>query len=299
MVDLTQGSDGRRRPDEGRYWDGTANEPGQHRIRHVPTGGEGWVGHLVTTIEGEIIPRLMLAHGSGAAERPSARSDNARLDQEEVREFARLIIGPDFSLARAYVDMARARGLGLETIFLNLMAPTARLLGELWKADDCDFTDVTIGLARLQQLLREFAPAFQGALADCSDGRRVLLAPAPGEQHTFGLFMTEEFFRRSGWQVLSEMDCSPGRIGEIVRSEWFSIVGFSLSGERFLSELAVAIDLVRQNSKNQSIGIMVGGQLFLDQPELVTLVGADVSASDARQAVLHAERMLGAVSMRC
>jgi len=293
------GSDGRRRPAQGRQWNGLQGTSDHQRVRHVPTGNEGWIGDLVTTIEGEIIPRLMLAHSSGTAERPSVRSDMARLDDEDVVEFARLVMGQDFSLARSYIDMARARGVGLETIFLDLMAPTARLLGELWKTDDCDFTDVTIGLSRLQQLLRELGPAFQGSLADCSDGRRVLLAPAPGEQHTFGLFMTEEFFRRSGWQVVSEMNASPEALSDIVRREWFSVVGFSLSGQRWLSELAAAIEIVRQNSRNQSIGIMVGGQLFLEQPELIALVGADVSATDARQAVLHAERMLGAVSMRC
>ena len=32
---------------------------------------------------------------------------------------------------------------------------SARVLGELWEDDRCDFTDVTVGVGRLQQLLRE------------------------------------------------------------------------------------------------------------------------------------------------
>ncbi|WP_084174846.1 cobalamin B12-binding domain-containing protein [Afifella pfennigii] len=298
MADLRQTAEGRRRWNREQRW----NEPHDPRSdaekAHSVSGSEAWLGSLVTTIEGEIIPRLLLAHGASAVEGRKADPHQGRLGSHEIADFARLVIGPDFSLVRAHIDMMRARGITLETIFIDLMAPTARLLGDLWKADECDFTDVTIGLSRLQQLLREFGPAFQSAFSDCTSGRRALLVPAPGEQHTFGLFITEEFFRRSGWQVMSALDLSSQEIADTVRTEWFSIVGFSLSGERWLNELAVTIEAVRQKSRNQSIGIMVGGQLFFDRPELVALVGADVAASDARQAVLHAERMLGAVSMR-
>ena len=34
------------------------------------------------------------------------------------------------------------------------------------------------------------------------DGRRILLTAVPGEQHSFGLYMVAEFFRRAGWDVV-------------------------------------------------------------------------------------------------
>ncbi|NJK90043.1 MAG: cobalamin B12-binding domain-containing protein [Myxococcales bacterium] len=86
-------------------------------------------------------------------------------------------------------------------IFLDLLAPVARLLGDLWLIDLCTFTDVTIGLSRLQQLVRELAPAFEDGHDLRGFGHRALLAPAPGEQHTFGMHLVEEFLRRAGWDV--------------------------------------------------------------------------------------------------
>jgi len=49
---------------------------------------------------------------------------------------------------------------------------------------------------------------------------------------------------------------------------------------------------VRDASCNPAIGVMVGGPVFLQHPELVQRVGADASAVDATTAVLLAQRLL-------
>ena len=50
---------------------------------------------------------------------------------------------------------------------------------------------------------------------------------------------------------------------------------------------------VRQLLLNlNSIGILVGGPMFIERPDLVGLVGADATAADGRQATLQAETML-------
>ena len=122
--------------------------------------------------------------------------------------------------------------------------------------------------------------------------RRILLVPAPGEQHTFGLAMVATFFRRAGWTVWSEpLACSNDLVG-IVRNEWFSVVGFSLSCASRMEALATHIRRVRRASRNPAVGILVGGQVFLERPELVVLVGADATAVDGRQATLQAENLV-------
>jgi hypothetical protein len=47
---------------------------------------------------------------------------------------------------------------------------------------------------------------------------------------------------------------------------------------------------------NPALGVLVGGRVFVERPDLVALVGADATASDARQAALQADyqRELGA-----
>jgi methanogenic corrinoid protein MtbC1 len=197
-----------------------------------------------------------------------------------VEDFARIVTSADPALARSHIDALCRLGVPLEVIYLELLAPTARHLGYLWEEDLCDFTDVTVGLGTLQQVLRQFGPEFRRLIDKPSAERRALLLPAPGEQHTFGLFMVEEFFRRDGWHARSEPASDISRGLAVIRSEWFDVVGFSLSCSDLLDGLASAIRTVRSSAFNRNVRILVGGNVFLQNPELVSVVRADGTATD-------------------
>jgi methanogenic corrinoid protein MtbC1 len=247
---------------------------------------------LVRTIEGEIIPRLMLAHRSGPVEAPAVTVGASAATGDDVAALAKLVLKQDVSEALGYIESVRMRGVPLDTLYLELLAPTARYLGELWEADLCDFTEVTFGLWRLQQMVRELSPAFRHEAEHREQDRRALLLPAPGEQHSFGLFMVAEFLRRAGWDVWAGPAVSMDELVSIVRSEPFAVVGLSVSCETRLDGLASAIHALRRASRNRGVGVMVGGQVFKERPELVALVGADATAMDGRQACLQAEGLL-------
>jgi methanogenic corrinoid protein MtbC1 len=247
---------------------------------------------LTRTIEQEIVPRLVLAR-KAAPERPlPPPPGTVPVCAEEASELARKVVARDPSAASAFVEAVLARGTTLETLHLDLLAPAARRLGEWWSDDLCDFAQVTMGLWRLQQLLRETGSELPDPLVRRENDRRVLLVPVPGEQHTFGLAMVATFLSRAGWTVWSEPLASSNDLVGIVRSEWFAVVGFSLSCPNRLEALATNIRRVRRASRNPAVGILVGGQIFVERPELVVLVGADATAVDGRQATLQAENLI-------
>lgn len=242
---------------------------------------------LVRTIEAHIIPRLLLAHRPPAAR--AGHADAPRLD--DVVALASLAMAHEASAALSLVESLRARGTPLEAIYLELLAPAARHLGQLWEADLCSFTEVTLGLCRLQQVLNALTAELNGDPERPRHGRRALLVPAPGEQHTFGLSMVAEFLRRAGWDVWAEA-ASKQELIALVRAEWFAVIGFSVSCDTRLDVLAGAVRAIRRASRNPYLGVMVGGSVFVDHPELVSFVGADATAADARQACLQAETLL-------
>ncbi len=249
------------------------------------------VASLTQVIEAEIIPRLMLVHSSAALSVPVQLAARDTVEQDEINEFSRLILAHDLSIAAAYVHTMLASGLRLETLYLDLFTPAARQLGERWEADLCDFTQVTMGLWRLQQLLHDLSPAFQKDDRTVAEANCALLVPAPGEQHTFGLFMVAEFFRRAGWHVWSELPPTFEDMFSTVRRHHFEIFGLSIARESELEDLAKNIKGIRKASKNRSIGVMVGGPIFVQRPELVAAVGADMTASDGEKAVEGAEKL--------
>lgn len=286
----------------GEYWSDTDALQRSHSQSGNHNGGElvfpvdDWMGDLARTIEAEIIPRLMLAHGGTDPSAPQVACETRAPSSPEVVEFANLVLAQDARVARTWVEAVRARGATPETIFLELLAPAARRLGELWEADLCDFTQVTLGLWRIQQVVHELGPSFRSDAPFAPNGRRVLLSAAPGDQHTLGLLMVGEFFRNSGWEVCAE---ASGRSLDLVlaaQNEWFDVLGFSVGSEARLEPLKRLIEAVRLASRNRDLIVMVGGPIFVEHPDWVALVGADATASDAKDAVRRADAM---VPLRC
>jgi MerR family transcriptional regulator, light-induced transcriptional regulator len=254
---------------------------------------------LALTIETEIIPRLVLARRAARETGRASMGEATGPSPSAVAELAGLVLTRDADVARSFVEDMHQRGAPVEALYLDLLAPAARRLGELWNADVCDFADVTVALGRLQQVLHELSPVFHAEAEPRQHGRRVLLVPVPGEQHSFGLHMVAEFFRRSSWDVWTEPRITSGAdLVQLVRKEWFAVVGLSLGCDTRVDALATGIRALRRASRNRAIGVLVGGPLFVEHPELVARVGADATAVDGGQAPLQAQNVLALLACR-
>ncbi len=242
------------------------------------------VAVLAQAIQHEIIPRLMLAHRTPIECDVAPELATVEVSAEEVATFGQLILTRSEEQAVACITRMRAAGAPIEAIYLDLLAPAARYLGELWEEDLCDFTDVTLGLGRLQKMLRDLNSEVEASRNPTANGLSILLVPTPGEQHTFGLAMVAELFRKQGWDVVGgpyELSDSPQILAG---HRAFDVVGFSLATSVNLDNLKKTILEVRKASKNKGVCIMVGGPLFTLHPEYASNTGADLVASDAQQA---------------
>ncbi|GAA4002485.1 hypothetical protein GCM10022211_12220 [Sphingomonas humi] len=193
----------------------------------------------------------------------------------------------------AEVDVFMARGLSTETIFIELLAPAARYLGEQWTADRLDFLDVTMGLWRLQEVLREVAARTAPHPAPGS-GRRILFSPMPGDQHTFGTAMIDECFSRAGWNSSLLIDPSRALILSNVAGTEYDIVGLTVSCDCHIGQLKSLIVAIRNVSRNPNVRVMLGGRLLTEDPGLASLAGADATAATALGALELAEQLVAA-----
>lgn len=258
---------------------------------------------LARTIESEIIPRLMLAHRVSAAARPEAEvatpPAQLQFSAEDVERFCEIIVRRPLSAAREHVDGWRSRGMTLETVIGSVLSETARHLGRLWESDRCTFVDVTVGLSRLQQLLRIYGPSFEGDTGLAEPSPRILLASIPGEQHTFGLSVVEEYFRRAGWMVEVEIAATGTGLVERLGNEWFDVIGLSASGETALPAIAGLIGSLRTGSVNRELRVVMGGFLFNDNPELARDLGADGGARDANDGLIQVRNLIQTKKIAC
>jgi methanogenic corrinoid protein MtbC1 len=209
----------------------------------------------------------------------------------EIDQFARLVLRGEMGSVDSFLDKLRGRGLSAETIYLGLLEATARRFGEMWLDDSCTFSDVTMGTIRLQQILRALGPWFRGALECPLPGHRILLVPATGEQHTFGLFVVADFLARAGWDVWGESSAGENAM-RLVRDEWFDVIGVSVGCVAQLDVLTGYIQRLRSASRNRAVGILVGGPVFARHPEYAASVGADGTAADGSEVAQVAESLL-------
>lgn len=281
---------------------------------------------LAEAIEAEIVPRLLAEHmpsqapsvqeprqsepqnaraqmqaWANAAQRHEMQADAhdtthalkfAPIPQGAV-DLAAMVLREDESTVRAHVAEAVAAH-GLEAVCLDLLAPAARHLGNLWDEDICSFSDVTIGLMRMQSALLAVTipsvkPGIEGAI---SARRTVLLAPAPGDQHSFGLTMVAGFLERAGWTVSLLSDGAPASIEAALSRNWFGVLGLSAGSSAKLPAMGRMLPRLRSVSRNPDLAIIVGGPLFSASPDLAAEIGADSTAADGPLAVLAAEALI-------
>jgi MerR family transcriptional regulator, light-induced transcriptional regulator len=248
------------------------------------------LARIVRTIEQDIIPRLVRAHREPVEAATAALPES--VSAKDLQAFLPLILALEDSGWQTLLDGLLGRGVAVEAIYLDLLAPTARELGRMWEEDECSFSDVTVAMGRMQRLMRTLSPAFGRDVDHPADGRRVLLLPAPGEQHTFGLSIVAEFFRRAGWEVVGDTEVRAADPAALVRREWFDVIGISVGNESRLDWLKSGIAAVRNASRNRAIGVLVGGPAFATSPERVSEVGADGTAIDGSQAPKMAEQLM-------
>jgi MerR family transcriptional regulator, light-induced transcriptional regulator len=249
---------------------------------------------FVALVESEIIPRLMVAHGRDGDEHIiAALPGDPTISYHEAKAFAPLAISLDASALLDHVDIFVQRGVTIDTIFVELLAPAARHLGEMWDEDTADFVTVTMALWRLQEVVRELSSRVpvRGSAGE-GQVRTALFAVMPGDDHSFGTVIVEDVFRRAGWATDLMTDTSTSTLLAMVARNSYDLVGLTVSGTVCADDAPSLINAVRSVSRNPFVGIMVGGSIFNVAPQLAIEIGADATAPDALQALVVADTLV-------
>jgi methanogenic corrinoid protein MtbC1 len=274
----------------GSSWSNAETDPHDAKLR---------LARLARAIETDVIPRLVQAHRPQSGQTfEIPLSLTATISDDEVQRFVGHIIDDSETVIAAAAAQWRNRGLAVETLYLELLGPSARHLGTMWEEDLCDFSTVTVALGRLQRLMREWSPAFGAEVDHPPHGRRALFVQPGDEQHSFGLSMVAEFFRREGWDVLGGVGGAVTDPSAKVRDEWVDIIGFSVGSDSRIPWLKETIRAARAAARNPDLVVLVGGPPFALRPELVDEVDADGTARDGREAPHMAERLMARATPR-
>ena len=245
---------------------------------------------LRSVLETQIIPRLVQAQREGVAhERPSAVPHP---QPQDIQALAARCAAGDRPGALAIIDALRAGGLDHDVVLVDLIAPAARLLGEQWEDDRVSFTDVTLGLVLMHELIHTMGYEFHDGPQEAGGVRRVMLASAPGSQHVLGLSIVAEFFHKAGWQVVLEVSPSSTELMRAVKNEWFDLIGLSVGLDRQLSALPQLVADLKAASRNTLVPVLLGGPVFAVKEMHPDAFGAQAICLDVRESVRMAADLM-------
>jgi methanogenic corrinoid protein MtbC1 len=244
---------------------------------------------LIKMLDQEIIPRLLVTHQANSSLEILATPGQRQILPPEVDLLCGLAVNGTQETCIEYIKKLISKQVSIDSIYLDLIPLTARKLGILWEEDICSFTEVTIGLWRLQHILYELTKDFQLKNSLPIENLNALLIPAPNSQHTLGLFIVAEFFRKAGWRVWGEPNLSIENINNLIFSQWFDVIGISIGYSDQLIGINELISSLRSRSMNPKVSFMVGGPLYSSHPEEFDHVEAEIKSGDANEAIRLAE----------
>lgn len=181
-------------------------------------------------------------------------------------------IGQDLRGCGAVARALIAEGMPAERICDVLIPDVACRLGEEWVTGDRTFSTVTIAVARLQALLREFdLHVLNRVESYAGTAGAVLVAVPPGADHTLGPLLLASQLRRRGVAVRLSLGEAPESVAEVVARMRFDAVflsGATGGSLPLLIRIAAAIrDAVPMPPQIVLGGVLVGsGEVSSEDP---------------------------------
>ena len=137
---------------------------------------------LEQTIENEAIPRLLLARKEALPHSNQNLANEPAISRATIDAFLILVRTKDISAALSFIESLQQQGTDIESIWLDLLGPTAAELGAMWERDEIDFLEVTLGTWRLYEILRSTTTLSNGILESRTPKRRILMKARSNNQ---------------------------------------------------------------------------------------------------------------------
>lgn len=239
-------------------------------MRDSQHGGQGDRGGAgLSALARTVVARLVSRDGT--VERP--------VDERIVSDLARALASPDLTQFETLrVDLRRIRITEVDLVDTYFPA-VARYLGCAWAEDRAPFTDVSVGVARMQAILRQVGRDWASNATAAPDSLTVLLVLPDGEQHSFGAMVLTGQLRRQGVSVQLKIGANARELAALVQHQTFDCAMISVACEEKLELCRQLVTALRRGSDGR-LRVAVGGAV-LDRPvDVLGLTGADIVTND-------------------
>jgi|AntAceMinimDraft_5_1070358.scaffolds.fasta_scaffold57524_1 methanogenic corrinoid protein MtbC1 len=160
----------------------------------------------------------------------------------------------------------------------------ARRMGEAWCDDGMSFAEVTIGVARLQALLRDLTENWSVESRMYDDGLNIVVLMLADDFHTLGPMLVTSQLRRMGASVRLLLGRPLPEIKTTVREQSFDMVLVSVAHVAKLATTGELVKIIRNNMLTPA-PIVVGGPAIDFDDDAKAVTGADHVSNDVKEAL--------------
>lgn len=185
-------------------------------------------------------------------------------------------LNPDPQICRNAIRSAVKNGTRPEHLADFYIPAIARDLGDQWCEDQLGFASVTIGVSRLQAMMRELGPNWASDNASDPAAASILLVVLQDVYHTLGAIVLSSQLRRKGYSVKLLLGGRPEDVADRISRTKYQSVFISSSRGETLESLRYIIDVIKTSMSNPP-PVVVGGSILEveTEEEITALTGAD------------------------
>jgi signal transduction histidine kinase len=202
--------------------------------------------------------------------------------------FALRTQGPDAGLR--FVRELMASGFTLADVYLDVLQASQNEIGRLWQLNKITVAEERYCSAATQVVMAQLRPQVFGP-----SGNRpaVVIGCVSGELHETGVRRVCDVLQLESFNAFFLGAHLPTHdLVDFVAEKQARVVGLSATVAPQLGRLEAAIRALREDPRTTSAQIVVAGYPFLRVPNLWKSMGADACATDARDMVEVAKRLL-------
>jgi excisionase family DNA binding protein len=215
---------------------------------------------------------------------PATRPSRRRIDWAGRAE--ERMLGGDEAGAWSVIESAMAAGMSLEEVYLDLLTPALRSIGDRWATTEVSVADEHLASAITLRLVGRLGPRF----ARRGRKRGTIIAAAPdGDTHSLPVALFADLLRGRGFRV---MDLG----GDVPRDSLAAVVagtGNLLAvclGSTTLDNEGSLVDTIASVRAVSGVTVLAGGQAITDQDH-ARAVGADDGGMSTAEALQLVERL--------
>jgi methanogenic corrinoid protein MtbC1 len=196
--------------------------------------------------------------------------------------------------AEEIIASASEAGVSWQRIFLDLLLPGLRQMGEWWESGEITVGQEHTASGLTERLVARLSPNGHHAAEIGPDAPGVLVGCAPGDYHSIGARMTANFLKAAGFRVVYLGGNVP--LEEYVRAverHAPAAVVLSLSIKDLEPGALETIQALTNRGDAHNPKVVVGGRVPVETPIPFRAAGVTAIAQDPQRAVMCVREALG------